>query len=490
MCGSTRNQGAEFAVYQYPLEEVSNPLENYKSSDTTNIYMSKEDDPFGIKQDSEIRQNAIIENRDKLKISHIPDQLEYRQDHINKIVNDLFVEALKGNEGEDAVITGEPGTGKTAVIKYVLNKLDESYDTSNLDYAYINCKTNSSKQEVFRAIMNSLGIDFKRGVGIGENVNKLFKEYRNQEDNSLIIILDEVDELYKARREYINEILYTLSRPDEHSDGFKFEGSLNIVCASNDNKLYEYLDFDVDDSSFSPERLEFLPYSTDQITEILLNRQEQAYSEKILDRKHMKEIAMVVSNKFNGDIRVGIRILKKLPKNIDANTEGIDQTQLVQKAVNDVKRSRIEKVLNGKDKHFLLVMHGMLQNYSAGKSKLDYIVESYRSLCESVGVEKNEDDFNKSDGDSKAKSRSYVRRRLEYLVDENILTKEKRYDKPRNPYFYKPTVDINLFLEMVNERLERKNVGVIEDYDEGASAMSGLNDEEKEKLEKLDEMTS
>jgi len=449
--------------------------------------MSQEDDPFGIKENSNHRENSVVKNRDKLKISHIPDKLQFRQKEIQKIVNDLFVDALEGNEGQDAVITGEPGTGKTAVMKYVLRKLEDNYDTSRMDAVYVNCKTNSSQQEVFKAIMNSLDLEFKRGVGLAENIDKLFQEYRNPEDNSLVIVLDEVDSLYKSRREYLNDVLYTLSRPDEHSDGFRFAGSLNVVCVSNDDNMYDYLEIDVDDSSFSPEKFEFLPYSVNEITEILLSRQEEAYREQILEREHMNRIAEVVAHKFNSDIRVGIRILKKIPKNIDSDLEEIEESQLVEDAIEDVKRSRLEKVLNGKDEHFLLVVAGMLQNYSSGKSKLSYIVDSYRGLCEAAGVEKNEDDFEQSDSESRARSRSYVRRRLDYLVDENILEKQKRYDKPRNPYFYKPTVDVELFLKMVEERLEKKG---LEKVNSGQETEVSPSQDVEEDLEKLDKMVS
>lgn len=489
MCGSTRNRGSKYGVKQPLYGKISKPLgKTIKKSYDINNTMKNNNDPFGIKQTKKSNQNQVIENREKLKISHIPNQLQFREKEIRKIVNHLFVDALDGNEGQDAVITGEPGTGKTAVVKYVLNKLEDSYDTSSMDTVYVNCKINNSKQEVFKAIMNSLGMNYKRGVGIGENIDKLFQEYANPQDNSLVVILDEVDELYKERRDYINDVLYALSRPDEHSDGFQFSGSLNVICVSNDNKLYQYLDFDVDDSSFSPERFEFLKYRKEQITEILMSRQEEAYTKNILDKEHMSQIADVVASKFNSDIRVGIRILKKIPKNLDPDTDEVDQSQLVDDAIRDVKRSRIDKVLNGKDEHFLLVVAGMLQNSANDKSKLSYIVDSYRNLCEEAGIEKNGEDFEKSDSESRAMSRSYVRRRLEYLVDENILDKRKRYDKPRNPYFYEPTVDVELFLEMVGERLERKDVQRLEDFN--TSFENGLGDEDKKQLEKMNKMVA
>lgn len=466
------------------MEYFPNPLETFILRASKLGHMT-EDDPFGLKAEPEQdSKDDLIENQEQLKISHIPDKLKYRQDEINEIVQSLFKHALKGHEGEDLVITGRPGTGKTAAVKYTKNKVFDHYDTSDMDVAYINCKTNNSKQEVFKAIMQSMEIPYKRGVGVGENVSKLLEKYKDPEDNSLVIILDEIDELYKARRDYINDVLYILSRPDEHTDAFRFRGNINLICVSNDKKLYDYLEFDVDDSSFNPERLEFLTYNVDEITDILMGRQETAYKDKVLDEEYMKEIAEVVYERFNGDIRVGIRILKRIPKILEDSD--MSEGKLVRKAVNDVKRGRIEKVLNGKDDHFLLTMSATIQNFKKDKSKLKYIVDSYREACEKAALEKNGSDFDVDTDESRAKSRSYVRRKLEYLVDENILSKEKRYDKPRNPYFYKPEVDVDLFEELVNERLERSGL---------TSRLKEIESYEKQELrdeasEKLDQMVS
>jgi len=443
--------------------------------------MEENKDPFGLHETQKSEEDNIIENNEHLQISHIPDKLQYRQDKINQVVQNLFKYTLEGRAGEDIVITGNPGTGKTAAIKYTKEKIYENYDTSKMETAYINCKTNNSKQEVFKAIMQSLNMPYKRGVGVGENVSKLLESYKDPEDKSLVIILDEIDELYKSRRDYINDVLYVLSRPDEHTDSFRFRGSINLVCVSNDNKLYNYLDFDVDDSSFNPVRIEFLKYNTEEITNILMNRQEEAYKENILTKNQMENIAEVVFERFNGDIRVGIRILKRIPKLVD---DGFKNSELVWKAIEDVKRDRIEKVLNGKDEHFLLTMSSMLQNFKKDKAKLKYIVDSYRKACEKASLEKNKSDFNKSDKESRSKSRSYVRRKLEYLVDENILSKEKRYDKPRNPYFYQPEVDVDLFEKLVNERLERN--GLTERFKEVKSSKEKeLIEQSSEKLDKL-----
>jgi len=458
-------------------------------------------DIFGIKQeDTSNQDNHLVENREKLKISHTPDQLQFREEKVNNIVRDTFKPALNGYEGEDVVLTGKPGTGKTAAVKYIQKNIEGNYDTSELETVYINCKTNNSKQDVFKAIMNSVGLNYKKGVGVGENVSKLFETYNSPTDDVLVIILDEVDALYKDRRDYINDVIYTLKRPHENSDLFEFEGVINVICVSNDNQLFNYLEQDVKDSCFSPETYEFLAYNKDEITQILLQRQEEAFTDPIIDKPAMERIAEVVKQKFDGDIRAGIKILKKLPKHLTQPEQVLssqrNQNRLVEKAIADVKRSQIEQVLNGKDTHFLLVMSAMIQNFRNDKSKLSYIVDSYRRACEQASLERHGQDHNVSTEDSRAKSRSFVRRKLEYLVDEQILTKERRYDKPRNPYFYEPEVDLDVFEELVNQRLHRNGVKERFDrnkergVDKSTTQLSELSSDDQQALENLQSMTS
>jgi cell division control protein 6 len=420
-------------------------------------------DIFGINnQDKQKNHSEVIENQEKLKISHTPDRLKFREETIQNIVHDTFEPALQGYEGEDVVLTGKPGTGKTAAVKYVQKKIRENYDTSELRSIYVNCKTNNSKQEVFKAIMESVDLSYKKGVGVGENVSKLFESYNDPEDEVLVIMLDEVDSLYKSRREYINDVIYTLKRPHENSDMFEFEGAINLICVSNDKQLFNYLERDVMDSCFAPETYEFLSYNEDEITAILMDRQDKAFRKQLVDESAMRKISEIVNDKFDGDIRAGIKILKKLPKYIgevpNLESSKRNQKRLVTKATEDVKRSRIEQVLNGKDTHFLLVLSAMTQCFQRDQSRLKYIVDSYRTACEKAFLEKHGKDVTESDSDSRAKSRSFVRRKLEYLIDQSVVSKERRYDKPKNPFFYQPEVDLQILEEMINERLNRKGV--------------------------------
>lgn len=441
---------------------------------------SKTKDPFNFQETS--NEDKLIENRDYLKISHIPKELKFRDEKVQEIVHKVFRPAIEGYIEEDAVITGEPGTGKTAAVKYITRQLEEHYDTSQTEIVYVNCKINNSEQEVIATIMEELGMEYKRGVATSKNTKKFLRKYNSKEEPALVVILDEIDELHKDRRSYLNKVLYTLSRPSTNINE-EWKGELGLVCVSNDSNFYNYIDFDVDDSSFSPERFEFLTYDAEEVTQILMERQQEAFSEEIIDENNMSDIGEIVEKRFNSDVRVGIKILKKIPKFVDKEDielGSVNQEKVVEKAIREVKKNRIEKVLNGKDDHFLILMSAAVQNMRKDKSKLDYIVDAYREACEKAAVEKNEGEGD----DSRGKSKSYVRRRLEYLVRENLLDKQKRYDKARNPYYYEPKMDLDLFEELVNERLMRSGIyDRLKEFRDSSSV-----DEEKAKEEFDDKM--
>lgn len=418
--------------------------------------MSDTNDPLGINSTKE-EQKKIVENRDALSVNHIPDEIKYREEKITQIVNNTFKPALQGDEGEGNMVTGKAGTGKTAAVKYVINQVEDNYDTSDLVIAYVNCKNNSSQKEVFKSILTSCGLDYMKGKSIAENKKKLLKNFNKKDDEQLVVVLDEVDELYKGRREYINDILYTLSRPSEVSQQIDWNGNLTTTCVSNDKNINDYIRDDVRGSSYTPQSTEFLPYTVEEITEILSERQKEAYKEELLSESRLKEIAEEVKESFESDIRIGILILRKIPNKVDSK-EGIVENyeDIVSDTIREVKKSRIEEGLNGKDGRFLIAVSSMLQNSKNDTAKLSKIVDGYKEGCKKAGIEKIEGEDDGKGRDDK--SRSFVRRKMEYLVQEDILHKEKRYDKRRNPYFYTPKVDTEIFEQLVNERLVREGI--------------------------------
>ncbi|MEM3434056.1 MAG: AAA family ATPase, partial [Candidatus Methanomethyliaceae archaeon] len=66
----------------------------------------------------------IFVNRDLLRPDYVPEDLPHREAQILRLAETL-APALRGSRPSNVFIYGVPGTGKTAVTKYVLNKISQ-----------------------------------------------------------------------------------------------------------------------------------------------------------------------------------------------------------------------------------------------------------------------------------------------------------------------------------------------------------------------------
>ena len=71
-----------------------------------------------------VKGNSLIKNRKILTIDYIPQKLQFRDEETTTIAQTLAV-SLKGARPSNLLLFGKPGTGKTAVVKNVINKFKE-----------------------------------------------------------------------------------------------------------------------------------------------------------------------------------------------------------------------------------------------------------------------------------------------------------------------------------------------------------------------------
>ena len=67
---------------------------------------------------------SIIKNREILHFSYIPKTIQHRKTEQEQVTQALLP-ILKQSRPSNLLVYGEPGTGKTLVIKKVLNKIRE-----------------------------------------------------------------------------------------------------------------------------------------------------------------------------------------------------------------------------------------------------------------------------------------------------------------------------------------------------------------------------
>ena len=242
-------------------------------------------------------EKAIFKNESALLPDFLPGELPGREREIKELVYCLSP-ASEGHQPEHALLVGPPGTGKTAVSKFVLQQLSE-YSSRPLPL-YINCWQYQSRFAVFSLIATALGEPMpRRGIAADEVFSRVI-EIAKKDNRLPIIILDEVDRL-ETQEDGI-QVLYDLCRANEmHSL------PIGIIAITNDEGFHIRLDSRIR-SSFVQHTLKFSAYSMPQLKEILQSRAKLAFFEGALGSE-VAPLCAAIAYKAGGDARIALSLL-------------------------------------------------------------------------------------------------------------------------------------------------------------------------------------
>jgi cell division control protein 6 len=315
----------------------------------------------------------IFKDREVLRHDYIPDKLPHRDDQIN-CLGGIVAPVLRGSPCSNAFIYGKTGTGKTAVTKYVLNKL--SFKANQLgaaiDVCYVNCRLAGTEYRVLSSLCEALDVKVPfTGLAVGEVFDR-FKEGLDKQRKIFIVVLDEIDALIKARGD---TLLYEITRVNETL----LHGRTSIIGISNDLRFKEFLDPRVL-SSLSEEEIVFRPYDAAELQDILLKRAQIAFSEgALLDSAVALCSALAAAE--HGDARRALDLLRVAGEL--AEREGVNSVseEHVRQAEKRVEHDRIIEVLENLPLHSKLVLFSV---YLLGKTKLSYTItgDIYGIYCE------------------------------------------------------------------------------------------------------------
>ena len=268
---------------------------------------------------SQPKENRIFKNEKYLYPEFVPERLPHRDAEINSLVY-AFNPIIKGGKPHNVFVFGPPGTGKTVCVKYVLDQLEEYSDRAKA--LYINCFEFNTRYAVLAKISNFVGAAVpRRGLATDEVYSMLLESMRKI-DFTPIVILDEIDQL--ASRDEENRLLYDLLRVIEFQ-----KTRFGIVIVSNDPGFTAKLDARVK-SSLTEESITFLPYSPQQLKDILKERSEQAFMRNVLDEEAVG-LAAAYAAKRGGDARVAIEALWKAGKLAEKENSDVVSVEYVKK---------------------------------------------------------------------------------------------------------------------------------------------------------------
>ncbi len=197
-------------------------------------------------------EESLFKDETALDFDWIPSIIKYReneQQYIATCIKPLFQE----RNGKNLIITGQPGIGKTAAIRFIFKELEQ--ETDNIIPIYINCWKKDTSHKIALEICNKLNYKFTQNKTTEELIKEITKILNKK---AAVFCFDEVDKLDDS------SILYSILEDIYRK---------TIILVTNYKDWLSKLDQRIK-SRLTPELLEFKAYNHKETAGILKQRTE------------------------------------------------------------------------------------------------------------------------------------------------------------------------------------------------------------------------
>ncbi len=323
---------------------------------------------------------SIIKNREILREDYEPDIIQYRDSEQEEITQSLSPILLK-SRASNLILYGEPGTGKTLVVKKVISKIQERVEQSKfpIKLVYSNSKDETTLYGLLVSLGRQLDLDEKELPTTGLAISEVFKRLLHKIDEeklNAIFVIDEIDYLAQLVAKTGKDILYQLTRANERLK----QGSLTLVGISNDLTFKERLDPRVI-SSLGEEEVVFTNYNVEQIKKILEERINEAFVENCVEESALNLCAALAGGE-HGDARRAIDLLRVAGEIAERQQSDKVTTKNVEQAKQKIEENKEETSLEAFPLHEKLIILAIMK---ANGSSTGEIYSSYKNLCKVVG---------------------------------------------------------------------------------------------------------
>jgi len=330
--------------------------------------------------DKFLRGSTVFTNREVLRHDYVPENLPHRGEHI-RYLGEILAPALRGSLCSNALIYGKTGTGKTAVIKFVLNKiLDKSKQLgSSVKVCYVNCRLVGTEYRVFSLLCSALDVKVPfTGLAVGEVFDR-FKQGLDSKKTLFIVALDEIDAIVRNRGDVL---LYELTRVNESLPNSK----VSILGITNDLKFKDMLDPRVL-STLSEEEIVFKPYNADELWDILLDRAKVAFEDNVLTEGATKLCAALAAAE-HGDARRALDLLRVAGELAERRGNERISEEHVRQAQERIEHDRVLETLKSLPSYSKLVLLTVyfFSKFNINRSVTGDIYNLYCELCEQLGL--------------------------------------------------------------------------------------------------------
>ena len=323
----------------------------------------------------------IFTDREVLRPDYVPDHLPHREDQIQQIAK-ILAPVLDEARGSNIFIYGKTGTGKTAVVKYVLNRLIRRSNEIGalVENSYVNCRLVGTVYRVLLKLGESIDLKIPfTGLATSEVFDR-FEDALDLKGVLLIVVLDEIDALIKV---YGDNLIYELTRVNETLN----KGKVSLICISNDLLFKDLLDPRVL-SSLGEEEVVFRPYTAPELKDILLERAKISFNDDVLMAGALN-LCSALAAAEHGDARRALDLLRVAGELTERDGMVKVTEEHVRCAQKKIEEDRVVLVLKTLPIHSKLVLCSI---YIMSRAKVKNAItgdvyEVYIELCNQLGLE-------------------------------------------------------------------------------------------------------
>ena len=347
--------------------------------------------------DNYIDTDYIFKNRKPLQFSYVPEIVIHREKEITQIAT-ILAPALKGNKTSNLLIYGKTGTGKTLSVKHVTGHMKQTSEKRNIDLriVYINCKMKRIADTEYRLI-GQLTKEFENdlkernkfnkdehsvpatGLPTHEVYNRFYKAVEDCKFSSLIVVLDEVDQLIDKAGD---DVIYNLTRSNEVFEDIQ----ISLVGISNKITFIDGIDPRVK-SSLSEEELLFPPYNAIQIQDILKRRSELSFEKNVIEQGVIEKCSGYAARE-HGDVRRAIDLLRVAGEIAERKKLSKLRIDHIDEAQEKIERERILEAVKTQPKHSQVSLLSIILKLEKTRKSVytGDVYELYKKMCQETNL--------------------------------------------------------------------------------------------------------
>ena len=251
---------------------------------------------------------SLFQNINAFDPDYMPQNYNFRDTQMEAMAISIRP-AMIGGQPSNAIVLGSPATGKTTAIRKVFELVEKN--TEKVVCVYINCQLHTTRFGIFSQIYKKMfgHVPPETGVPFSRIYDQIMQNLQKN-NKSLVIALDDVNYLFQSKT--ANKVFYDMLRAYEEYPGVKTA----IFAILSDLEFKYAFDKNVN-SVFIPQEIHFPLYSYSEIEDILRDRAKAGFFPGVLPDDILEQIAMYTHE--NGDLRVGINLLKSCGNFAEAN---------------------------------------------------------------------------------------------------------------------------------------------------------------------------